>query len=151
MIDLIIHNGDLALQQSDLTDGTQGETNYHKDLALKGREAVLMNLLRRAVETPITHIGRYVVDNKGVRKLDLSYGNGIYLELSEPVTLDWVKRAEDHIRSAVSFLPTDIKITSLNISPDGFYSARIDLRYRIDGGQETTLTSRVSLENINAS
>ena len=149
MIDLIIHNGDIALQQTNLSDGLDGNTHYHKDLALKGREEVLMSLLRRSIETPITHIGRYVIDNQGVRRLDINYGNGIYLELSEPVTLDWVKRAEDHIKQATSFLPSDIDITSLNIVPDGYYSATIELKYQIRGGQEGTINSRVSLEGLN--
>jgi len=151
MIDLIIHNGDLALHQNNISDDEVGNTLYHIDLPLRGREEVLSSLLRRAIETPITHIGRYIIDRGGVRRLDLNYGNGLYLELSEPVGLDWVKRAEDHMKRAISFLPSEIKILSLNILPDGYYSVRVDLRYQIEGQREGQLETFLSLEDINES
>ena len=142
MIDLLMQDGDLVLEKDDIDDD-----GVIYDLALMDRTTSLTRLLRRAIETPITYIGRHVIDSEGIRKLDLSYGNGVYLELSEPFNISWIQRAETHIKKALSFLPSSITILSLNISPTGLFSARIDIKYQIDD-IVTSLSSDINLEQI---
>lgn len=134
--DLLLYEGDLAIQAIDLEENTNANfvsSSKILDLVIDDPARASYKLLARVLKTPITYIKAWIIDFYGSRLKDLSYGNAIYLELSEPVTYDWLSRGNAHIKRALSNAPEDVKITSVRLALTGPSSVDIYIHYSING------------------
>lgn len=126
-VDLLMYKGDLGVTQD--RDGSY-------DLAL---EEAGYSMLRRTVMTPPSWIRKWVIENDELRLLDENYGNGIYLQLSDPLTYDWVAKAKANIQQALAFLEEEeLNINSSTISLAsstgvGVDTANIEINYTYKG------------------
>lgn len=101
------------------------------------RPASKASLLRAAI-TPYGYIGRWVLDDSGPVYLDGTYGDAIYLELSEPTVVGWTSRAEAHLQRALAYADPSVKVMQVSAqfsSSDGSEvdGAVIDVLYSADG------------------
>lgn len=144
MKDLALKDGDISLAVSELIEGRKV-----KDLLLIDIDTTLKRLLKRALVTPITYIGREVIDyNSGSDRVDLYFGNGLYLELSEPLTPDWLERANSHIRKALAFLPSEVDISSTRVDIVSESSVAVSISYSLNN-QTFTTEELIDLNSIN--
>lgn len=117
MEDIQLRDGDLLLQQS----------TPHSS-ALQGQDIAIMTngeptpgdivryLVRRAILTPIGYLSRPVLEQGECRYIDADYGDGIYRELGEPFTYDFLSRARKHIERALYYAPQGIVIDDISLS-----------------------------------
>jgi len=134
--DLLLYEGDLAIQPIDLEEDISNRnvrSNQVLDLVEDDPNRASYKLLARVLKTPITYIKAWIIDLYGSRIKDLPYGNAIYLELSEPVTYDWLSRGNNHIKRALSNAPNDVKINSVRLALTGPSSVDIYIHYSISG------------------
>jgi hypothetical protein len=90
-MDLALHDGDLFIDN---------EGNF----LTKDGESAIHASVYRAVVTPITYIGRWVLDGGELIYIDGDYGDAIYLDLSEPFDSAWLPMAKGHLQTAMSFV-----------------------------------------------
>lgn len=130
-VDLLMHKGDLALVRE--RDGSY-------DLAT---EEAGESLLRRSVITPPSWIRMWCIENDEIQLIDDNYGDGIYLQLSDPLTHDWVTLAKANIEKALSFLDEEnliINNTSINLASSNgvaLDTANIQINYSYNGVSKT--------------
>jgi hypothetical protein len=85
------------------------------------------SLLRRTVITPPSWIRTWVIEDNQIILLDDSYGDGIYSQLSDPLTYEWLSKAKANINRALSFLEEDnITITNTSITMASSNGVAID-------------------------
>jgi phage baseplate assembly protein W len=150
MKDLALKDGDISLGVSELVQQEYG-TRRVKDLLVIDKETTLKRLLKRALITPITYIGREVINyDEGSDRLDLYYGNGLYLELSEPLTPEWLERANSHIRKALAFLPPDIQVNNTKVDIVSESSVSIVITYTFNN-QLMTIQELIDINNLSIS
>lgn len=102
--------GDVQLKDGDLL--VQGY-----DIAiLTSPGDIIRHLVRRAILTPLGYISRPVLEQGEAKHIDTSYGDGIYLELGEPFTYDFLSRVRKHIDRALQYAPSSIKVQDIAIS-----------------------------------
>ena len=58
--------------------------------------------LKRALQTPLGGISMYTLSQGGIDVIDGLYGNNIYRELSEGLTLNFLARVKSHVVDAIS-------------------------------------------------
>ena len=101
---------DLQLRDGDLL--TQGQ-----DLALLTSPGdIIRHLVRRAILTPLGYLSRPVLEQGECRYADAEYGDGIYRELGEPFTYDFLSRARKHIEKALYYAPQGVTIEDIALS-----------------------------------
>lgn len=116
-MDFKLTNGDISILIID-------EKYY--DLNIEDYKETLRKLVTRAIKTKLGDLGIVTV-NEGVELVDYGYGNAIFFELSEPLTISWVSRARQHILNALSFLPNTVTVISVNVSPTSNTRMTIDI------------------------
>jgi hypothetical protein len=102
-MDILLRDGDLYLQGGDVAL----ETNHQE---------IVKGLVRRAILTPLGHLSRPVLEQGECRYVDSQYGDGIYRELGEPFTYDFLSRARKHIERALYYAPEDVSVHDIGIS-----------------------------------
>jgi len=103
MADLQLRDGDLLTQGSDLA-------------ILTSTGDIIRHLVRRAILTPLGYLSRPVLEEGECRYVDAQYGDGIYRELGEPFTYDFLSRARKHIERALTYAPLGVVIEDIGIS-----------------------------------
>lgn len=73
------------------------------DLVLES-EDYLTSLIKKALITPLNYIGRYVIDKGDLDIIDYNFGNAIYQELSEGLTINFISRIKQHVTKAIEEL-----------------------------------------------
>jgi hypothetical protein len=145
-VDISLYNGDFAITKS----GVEGES-YSYDILLEDSPNSSANLLRRSVITPPKWIANWAIEEKGIVQLDAQYGDDLYLQLSDPLTYNWISDAYSNVRRALSYIDDPLlSINSVSIavdSSDGESSdtANVFIDYSIKG---QSLTTEVSIGEI---
>lgn len=103
MVDLQLRDGDLLTQGHDLA-------------LLTSPGDIIRHLVRRAILTPIGYLSRPVLEEGECKYLDSQYGDGIYRELGEPFTYDFLSRARRHIERALYYAPQGVTIEDIALS-----------------------------------
>ena len=103
MADLQLRDGDLLTQGSDLA-------------ILTSTGDIIRHLVRRAILTPLGYVSRPVLEEGECRYVDAQYGDGIYRELGEPFTYDFLSRARKHIERALVYAPAGVVVEDIGIS-----------------------------------
>lgn len=85
------------------------------------------SLLKRVLQTPLSSLGRYVIDSQGVKEIDREFGNGVYKELSEGLTINLIARIKRHIVEAVSYVKKDIQIRDIDVYQIDINTVQIDI------------------------
>jgi hypothetical protein len=138
-VDISLYNEDFALLRS----GVEGQS-YSYDIALEDSPVSSTNLLKRSVITPPRWIGAWAIEEEGIIHLDHPYGDDLYLQLSDPLTYQWISNGYANVRKALSYLDDpNITINSVSIavdSSDGESSdtANISINYSV--GEEELVT-----------
>jgi hypothetical protein len=131
-VDISLYNGDFAIVKS----GVEGQ-GYSYDIVLEDAPVSSTNLLRRSVITPPKWIAAWAVEEEGVVHLDSRYGDKLYLQLSDPLTYQWISEAYSNVREAVSYIDdSNLVINSISIaidSSDGEKSdtANVSINYSV--------------------
>lgn len=131
-VDISLYNGDFAIIKS----GVEGQ-GYTYDIVLEDAPVSSTNLLRRSVITPPKWIAAWAVEEDGVVHIDKDYGDKLYLQLSDPLTYQWISDAYSNVREATSYIDdTNLVINSISIavgSSDGNKSdtANVSINYSV--------------------
>lgn len=121
---------DLALHEGDLYIDPEG------NFLTKDGEAAIHAAVYRAVVTPITYIGRWVLNDGQLTYIDGDYGDAIYLDLSEPLDSSWLPMAKRHLQAAMSFVSpvatlNDLVATYKSLGGMGVDGVDFDLTYSV--------------------
>lgn len=92
--------------------GVDIATESNGDIAQEGRDIgtvsgvdnVVTAFVRELI-TPLGYLGRWVYDIDGLKTINEDYGNGVYLQLSEPLTQDWISDVISHVTSVADVQP----------------------------------------------
>lgn len=103
MVDLQLRDGDLLTQGQDLA-------------LLTSPGDIIRHLVRRAILTPIGYLSRPVLEQGECKYIDAEYGDGIYRELGEPFTYDFLSRARRHIEKALYYAPQGVTVEDIALS-----------------------------------
>lgn len=103
MVDLQLRDGDLLTQGQDLA-------------LLTSPGDIVRHLVRRAILTPLGYLSRPVLEQGECKYVDHDYGDGIYRELGEPFTYDFLSRARKHIERALYYAPSGVTIEDIALS-----------------------------------
>ena len=103
MADLQLKDGDLLVQGQDLA-------------LLTSTGDIIRHLVRRAILTPKAYLSRPVLEGGECRYLDADYGDGIYRELGEPFTHDFLARLRKHIENALYYAPPGVTVEDIALS-----------------------------------
>lgn len=103
LVDIQLKDGDLLLQGHDLA-------------ILSSPGDIIRHLVRRAILTPLGYLSRPVLEQGEARYVDAQYGDGIYLELGEPFTYDFLSRARKHIEKALFYAPQGVTIEDISLA-----------------------------------
>lgn len=98
-----MRDGDLLIQGQDLA-------------ILTSPGDIVRHLVRRAILTPIGYLSRSVLEQGECRYVDAEYGDGIYRELGEPFTYDFLSRARRHIEKALYYAPQGVTVEDIALS-----------------------------------
>lgn len=118
----------------------EGEDDYEGyDLCFIDRERSLERLVRRALETPFSYIGRQVIDSNGSYNHDYTFGNPIYSRLSEAITLNLLSSIKGDSEVALNHIKQpDLSILSVEVLNSDFYTVNVRVDYVINGTNQTT-------------
>lgn len=94
-------------------------------------EQEMYKLIRRAVETPLEYLGRYILDKRGLRGIDYDFGNAVYDDLSEGLTLGLISSIKTHIHDALTKVTPDISIQEIVVCVPTFET--VEIKIQIDG------------------
>ncbi len=103
MEDILLENGDLVILKS--------QDNYEFEVD----KDVVGSLIKRALQTPIGHIRISVIDNKELRLIDADFGDEIYKELSEGITINFISRVRQHILNAIKKIDIDLDVRDVSV------------------------------------
>jgi hypothetical protein len=103
LVDIQLKDGDLLVQEQDLS-------------ILSSPGDIIRHLVRRVILTPLGYLSRPVLEQGEARYVDASYGDGIYLELGEPFTYDFLSRARKHIEKALFYAPQGVTIEDISLA-----------------------------------
>ena len=135
MIDLKLENGDIQFSDTNYMDsiivsGSVSET--YSDLMTESDVEVAEKVFKRLIKTPLGHITLRVLHDIGSSDIDFNVGNGIYAELSQPLNVNLINRAYEHISHAVKFKPRGVKILSIDVLVPSFETVHVNLYYSIN-------------------
>ncbi len=85
--------------------------------------------LKRALQTPLGYISIYVLGDGGVDIVDDLYGNAIYRELSEGLTLNFIARARRHTINAIERAGLTQSVDSVQVSVLDTHTVQIYITY----------------------
>lgn len=145
-IDIALYNQDFSIIKS----GVEGE-GYTYDLLLEDFPVSSTNLLKRSVITPPKWIATWAIEEDGVLQIDPNYGDNLYLQLSDPLTYQWISEAYSNVRQALSFIDDpNLTINSVSIavdSSDGESSdtANVSINYSL---RDQELSTQMSIGNL---
>ena len=120
-MDFKLVNGDISI----LVINKEVNNQFY-DLNIEEYKESLSKLIDRVVKTKLGELG-IITNRDGVELLDYEYGNALYFELAEPLTLSWLTRAKQHILNALSFLPKTLEIGSVEVLPQAIDTVTIDI------------------------
>jgi hypothetical protein len=127
LVDIQLKDGDLLAHGDDLA-------------ILTSPGDIIRHLVRRAILTPLGYLSRPVLEQGECRYVDAPYGDGIYLELGEPFTYDFLSRARKHIEKALYYAPQSVTIEDISLAflsaADGPMNA-ISIRILYNHGEGT--------------
>lgn len=103
MVDLQLKDGDLLVQGQDVA-------------VLTSTGDIIRHLVRRAILTPKAYLSRPVLEGGECKYLDADYGDGIYRELGEPFTHEFLSRARKHIENALYYAPQGVTVEDIALS-----------------------------------
>ena len=132
MTDIIIDNLDFKI----INPNTDEYDLYVSD------DQELYKLILRAVETPFEYIGRYVMHKEGLVGIDYEFGDAVYEELSEGLTVTLVSRIKNHIRDAINKVTSDIDIDEIILSIPNFDTVEVSIYIN---GLERPIVTQVSI------
>lgn len=115
---------DITLNKGDISILLTEDSSYNVDI--EEYKDTLKKLVNRAIKTKIGTLG-VVTTRNGVEIIDYGYGNAIFFELSEPLTVSWLSRCREHIIAALSFLPDAVEVVSVQISPQNSNTVNINV------------------------
>jgi phage baseplate assembly protein W len=130
---------DITLNKGDLSILVVEDKKY--DVDIEEYKTTLKKLIDRAIKTKLGDLGIVTIKD-GVEIVDYGYGNAIFFELSEPLTISWLSRARQHITSALSFLPNTVEVLSVQVSPQSSNTVNINVIIRFNN---ETINSIVTL------
>lgn len=90
---------------------------------------VLQLLLKRALTTPKGYLTITEINNNLLKFKDNSYGNDIYKELSEGLTLNFLSRVKIHIQNALSEANLDSNIDNIQLNVLEAHTIQILITY----------------------
>ena len=97
------------------------------DLVLD-RDTVTERLVR-ALQTPFGYISIYVLSQGGVDIVDDLYGNNIYKELSEGLTLNFISRVRNHTVNAIERAGLAQNVDSVQVNVLDSHTVQIHVTY----------------------
>jgi hypothetical protein len=103
-----------------------GEEAYY-DLVTERN--TLTTRLRRALQTPLGNISIYALAEGGVDIVDDLYGNNIYKELSEGLTLNFISRVRNHTINAITRAGLRQNIDSVQVNVLDSHTVQIHVTY----------------------
>lgn len=103
MADIQLKDGDLLVQGQDLA-------------IITSPGDIIRHLVRRAILTPLGYLSRPVLEEGECRYVDAEFGDGIYRELGEPFTYDFLSRARKHIEKALYYAPQGVAVEDISLS-----------------------------------
>jgi hypothetical protein len=92
--------------------------------------------LKRALKTPLGYIGIYVLGLEGVEIVDELYGNDIYSELSEGLTLNLISRIRSKIIDAISRAKLDVNVREISVGVLDPHTVSVNIVY--NGSSDST-------------
>lgn len=111
-VDISLYNEDIAVIKDGLEEG-----GYTYDLLLEDAPVSATNLLKRAVITPPKWLAKWAIDSGGITHVDYEYGDGLYLQLSDPINYQWISDAYSNVRKATGYVDDpNLEVTSISIS-----------------------------------
>lgn len=117
----------------------EGEDDEGYDLCFIDRDRSLERLVRRALETPFSYIGRQVIDSNGSYSHDYTFGNPIYSRLSEAITLNLLSSIRQDSEVALTHIKQpDLSILNIEVINSNFYTVDVRVDYIINGTNQTT-------------
>jgi hypothetical protein len=141
MIDIKLVNQDFSIREF---DGADDSITYY-DIEVEDEVTAIRHLVRRAVETPLGYIGRYVIDTNGISNLDGGFGDAIYSRLSEGLTVNLVSQIKQDIESAISFVSSEINLESVRVNVVSFDTIDVKVEYSLLGQPVQTIVTTLSL------
>lgn len=90
---------------------------------------VLQLLLKRALTTPRGYLTITEINNNLLKFKDNNYGNDIYKELSEGLTLNFLSRVKIHIQNALSEANLDSNIDNIQLNVLEAHTIQILITY----------------------
>lgn len=103
LADIQLRDGDLLTQGGDLA-------------ILTSPGDIIRHLVRRAILTPLGYLSRPILEQGESKYIDAPYGDGIYMELGEPFTYDFLSRARKHIEKALYYAPQGVTIEDISLA-----------------------------------
>ena len=140
MIDIRLVNQDFSIKEF---DGDSDGLYY--DIEIEDEVTAIRHLVRRAVETPLGYIGRYIIDTNGISNLDGLFGNAIYSRLSEGLTVNLVSRIRQDIEEAISFVSSEIRLDLIRVNVVSFDTVEVKVEYAIPGQPNQTIVTTLSI------
>lgn len=107
------------------------ETQY-KDIMIEEGKEVKNKVFVRLLITPLGHIRLRVIENKGSNYIDYDIGNGVYRELSQPLNINLINKANAHIHHAIKHRPKGVKVHSIKTLVSSFDTVKIFISYSVD-------------------
>ena len=114
-------NGDLQLIK------LSSSNNIVSDVAQERN--MLPILLKRALLSPKGYITIYEIKNSELSLKDSNYGNSIYQELSEGITLNLLSRIKSHIVSAITEANLNQSVESIDLNVVEAHTIQILINY----------------------
>lgn len=126
-------DGDLQLikrSNKDTDNNIVLESNrYKEEYDLLDEEDLVRVLLERALRTPKGHITIYDLTEGNIRLRDNLFGNDIYRELSEGLTLNFIARARGHIEEAIQIAGLKEIVSDVSIAVIDSHTIQIFISY----------------------
>lgn len=89
----------------------------------------LTERLKRALQTPFGYISMYVTAEGGISIVDDLYGNNIYKELSEGLTLNFISRVRNHTINAIERAGLTQNVDSVQVNVLDSHTVQIYVTY----------------------
>ena len=99
-------------------------------------------LLKRALQTPIGHLTMFSLQDETINLVDNLYGNDVYKELSEGLTLNFIARVRNHIINAINRANLQNKVSDVQVSVSDNHTIQIHVFYT-DNTPTTVIPIRI--------
>lgn len=85
--------------------------------------------LKRALKTPVGYLSMYYLTDSDVEVYDSLYGNAVYQELSEGLTLNFLARVRTHVGDAIRRAGLTAKIKEIDVGILDSHTVQIYISY----------------------